>query len=65
MYIEECILKYIAERDSLKLLYCDKLTIYHKEDSSTNASMSKEYKKRRFFYKHSIDSCKVLLTLMR
>lgn len=64
MYIEECILKYIAERDGLNLLYSDKLMIYHKEDSSTNATMSKEYKKRRFFYKHSINSCNILLNLM-
>jgi Predicted glycosyltransferases len=65
MYIEECILKYISERDNLKMVYCDKVTIYHKEDSSTNASMNKGYKKRRFYYKNSINSCNLLISLMK
>lgn len=64
MYIEECILKYIAERDNLKMLYYDKITIYHKEDSATNAYLNNGYKKRRFYYKNSINSCEVLESLM-
>lgn len=65
MYIEECILKYIADRDNLIMKYYDDLTIYHKEDSSTNAYMGKGYKKRKFYYKNSIESCNVLINLMR
>ncbi len=64
MYIEECILKYISDRDNLIMKYYDDIEIYHKEDSSTNAYMGKGYKKRRFYYKHSIDSCNALIGLM-
>lgn len=65
MYIEECILKYISERDNLVMKYYDDITIYHKEDSSTNAYMGNGYKKRRFYYKNSIESCDILIDLMR
>lgn len=64
MYMEECILKFICDRDNLKMIYCGDLLIYHKEDSATNALVNKGYKKRRFFYKNSIDSCNVLIKMM-
>lgn len=56
MYCEETILYYICMRDHIKMLYSPELTIYHKEDSATNAVQEKPIKKRRFFYRCSIDS---------
>lgn len=64
MYGEEDILRYIADRDGLNMFYSENMTIYHKEDSATNASLNKGGKKRRFYYKNSIDSCNELINLM-
>ncbi|MGM0218363.1 glycosyltransferase [Enterococcus sp. AZ126] len=65
MYMEEFILKYIAERDLLVMSYLNDISIFHKEDSSTNAYLKSNIQKRRFFYKHSIHSSQVLIDLMR
>ncbi|MCU9807033.1 glycosyltransferase [Paraclostridium sp. AKS46] len=64
MYCEEDILKYISLRDRLKMTYSDSIEIYHKEDSATDEVFKKDRLKRRFYYKNSIDSCKVLIDLM-
>lgn len=64
MYGEESILKYITDRDRLTMKYIDELTVYHKEGSSTNSVYGKGRKKRQFYYKWNIDSCKILRTLM-
>lgn len=65
MYLEECILKYISDRDGLSMVYTNKLMIYHKEDSATDAYMKKKIAKRRFYYKNSIESTKQLVKLMK
>lgn len=65
MYCEEDILKFISIRDNLNIKYLHEIKIFHKEDSSTNAEFTKENIKRRFYYKHSIDSCKLLYKLMK
>ncbi|MCW8849921.1 MAG: glycosyltransferase [Melioribacteraceae bacterium] len=65
MYAEESILYFIAQRDNLNMLYFPAIKIYHKEDSSTNSFLTKNYKKRRFYYINFIKSGKVLLGLMR
>ena len=65
MYLEECILKYISDRDGLNMIYSEDMCIYHKEDSATNAIMNKGYKKRRFYYINSINSCNELIKLMK
>ena len=64
MYSEEAILYFIAKRDGLITLYFPQVHIYHKEDSSTNYSYNKNYKKRRFYLKNFIHSGKLLLDLM-
>lgn len=64
MYGEESILKYIAERDNLKMVYIDRIEMYHKEGSSTNAIYGAGKKKRQFFYKWNIEGCKLLNNLM-
>lgn len=64
MYSEEAILYFIAKRDDLKTVYFPSVKIFHKEDSSTNSVFTKNYTKRRFYYKNFINSGKVLLNLM-
>lgn len=65
MYCEEDILKYISVRDNLTMIYLPSIEIYHKEDSATDEVFKKGILKRRFYYKNSIDSCKVLMKLMK
>ncbi len=64
MYSEEAILYFIAKRDGLSTLYFPEVKIYHKEDSSTEYSYKRNYKKRRFYLKNFIHSGKLLLDLM-
>lgn len=64
MYAEEDILKYISIRDNLKMIFLDNLTIYHKEDASTDVVFNKAKKKRLFYYRWSIDSLMKLKKLM-
>lgn len=65
MYCEEDILKYISVRDNLDMRYLPSIEIYHKEDSATNEVFKKNILKRRFYYKHSIKSCKALICLIK
>ncbi|CEP94202.1 glycosyl transferase family protein [[Clostridium] sordellii] len=64
MYMEEDILFYICKRDGLKTLYSPHIKIYHKEDSSTDLLLKKGNLKRRFIYKNTIKSAKILKNLM-
>lgn len=65
MYGEEDILRYIVDRDGLKMKYIDTLTVFHQEGSSTGKVFGKERNKRQFFYKWSINSMKELKKLMK
>lgn len=65
MLIEESFLNYIAKRDHLRTIYYPYCKIYHKEDSSTNYMYGRGVKKRRFYYRNCLNSCKVLLELMK
>lgn len=65
MYMEEGILKYIAKKKLLKMVYLPNLEVYHKEGSSTSKIYGKGKKQRQFFYYWSIDSCKILIELMQ
>lgn len=64
MYGEESILKYIIDKNNMKMEYVDKLEIYHKEGSSTDTIYGKGVRKRRFYYKWNIDGCYHLKKLM-
>lgn len=64
MYGEESILKYIVERDNMKMMYLDEIEMLHKEGSSTDAIYGKGRAKRLFFYKWNIKGCEILLELM-
>ena len=65
MYGEESILKFQTETEDMRMTYIDDLIVYHKEGSSTQAIWGKGKKSRQFYYKWNIDSCKVLLSLMK
>lgn len=65
MYGEEDILKWISIRDNLKMLYLKDISIYHKEDVSTDKLFGNERKKRLFYYKWNIDSLEKLKELMK
>lgn len=65
LYGEEDILYFISKRDNLKMRYFENAFIYHKEDSATNSVVKEENQKRRFIYKHSLNSLKELYKLMK
>lgn len=64
MYMEEDILKYITKRDGLNMQYLNDIEVLHKEGSSTKKIYGDKRKKRNFYYKWNIDSCKKLECLM-
>ncbi len=64
MYMEEGILKYIAQKNNLKMEYIDSLEVWHKEGSSTEKIYGSGKNKRLFYYKWNIDGCKQLLKMM-
>ena len=64
MYMEEDILKYITQRDGLNMQYLDDIEVFHKEGSSTEKIYGAGRKKRLFYYRWNIDSCKKLKHLM-
>lgn len=65
MYEEESILKYIAKKEVLNMMYADELTVYHKEGSSTEKVFGKGKEKRRFYYKWNLNSCLLFRSLMK
>ncbi|MFT8900635.1 glycosyltransferase family 2 protein [Liquorilactobacillus nagelii] len=65
MYEEESILKFISDKQKLRMKYFDKLLVVHKEGSSTKKVHGDKISNRRFYYKCSLDSCKVLLKMMK
>ncbi|NCE77811.1 glycosyltransferase family 2 protein [Turicibacter sp. TS3] len=64
LFLEEDILYYLSKFKKYKLLYYPFVTIYHKEDSSTDILLNKPNEKRRFIYKNIIKSSVVFLNLM-
>lgn len=63
MYIEEDILKFRCEKYNLKMIYDDRICIFHKEGSSTNSLYSKGRNRRQFYYKNTIASLLKLLLM--
>lgn len=64
LYVEEDILFYICQKNRLKTVYFPEVTIYHKEDSSTDFLVKTESKKRRFLYKNIIKSLVIFYKIM-
>ena len=60
MYGEESILKERVIDHSLKMQYLDMLEVYHKEGSSTGVKYGQGKRKRQFYYRWSIHSCRLL-----
>ena len=54
--MEEDILLRRVLRNNLKMIFSDNLSLYHKEDSATDAVFKKDIKKRKFIYKESVKS---------
>lgn len=65
LYYEEDILKYIAERDNLMLVYTPDIILLHKESLSTNLENKDNRAKNIFSIKHSLKSCFIFLNLMK
>ena len=65
MYLEEEILQFEVINKGLKTLYSPELKIEHAEGYTTSKVNTKPVEKRRFLYKNSIKSAKVLLALWR
>lgn len=64
LYMEEEILKLYIDMYHLHTLYSPQLTIYHKEDASTNAVSKTPRKKKIAKYKYWLESSKVLEKLL-
>jgi GT2 family glycosyltransferase len=60
MYGEEAILDYFVKKDNLRTVYWPRVSILHKDDSSTNFVYGKALKRRRFYLKNSLRSLRVL-----
>lgn len=65
MYVEEDILRWQIESEQMDMYYLDTAVVYHKEGSSTGSVYKKNRARRQFFYKYSIESIELLLSLMR
>ncbi|WP_249869217.1 glycosyltransferase family 2 protein [Oceanobacillus saliphilus] len=64
LYFEEAILKYIAERDGLVMLYTPDISILHKEYGSTMQVVSSSWERKMFIMRHGIKSRKVMRSLI-
>lgn len=65
LYVEEDILFYLCNKNNLKTVYFPKVTIYHKEDSSTDFLMNTASEKRRFLYKNILKSLNIYYKLIK
>lgn len=64
MYGEESILKFIVNRDNLRMAYLDNISINHLEGVSVASVFGKGVKNRNFYYKWNMHSSYLLLKLM-
>ncbi|HHT7796128.1 TPA: glycosyltransferase [Streptococcus suis] len=65
MYGEESILKYISDRDGLKMVYLDNIELSHLEGATVSSIYGKGTTKRRFYYKWNLMGCLELYKLMK
>ena len=64
LYMEEDILFLHLMKNNLKSIYCPDITIYHKEDASTDAVLKSSHKKNGFVYRNCINSLKSYLKIL-
>lgn len=57
LFVEEDILYYLCKKNNFKTCYFPSITIYHKEDSSTDFLLKASDEKRKFIYKNILKSC--------
>lgn len=65
MYREEELLYLRTQKAGLLTLYCEEISILHKEDASTNATYNDKESKYQFMKKNQIASTKILLEELR
>lgn len=63
MFVDEAILYHIARKEGLEIVYDPAITIYHKEDSATEALLGRSRAKQEFFLKESCRSLRAFLRL--
>lgn len=64
MFVEEDILLYRVLSNNLKSIYYPEIEIYHKEDRSTDATLTSTHVQNRFKIKHIIDSLEIYKELI-
>lgn len=64
LYFEEAIMRYIADKYSMQIMYTPELTVIHKHGSSTKNDIKSEKKRKQFYLIHSMKSCRYLLNMM-
>ena len=64
LYFEETILRYICDRDKLKMSYLKDLQVIHKESKTTKSLFRNISKRHMFYYVNSLNSCIALLNLI-
>lgn len=64
LYFEETILRYICDRDNLKMVYLPDIQIIHKESKTTKELYKNVSNRHMFYYKNSMNSCMALLKLI-
>ncbi len=65
LYMEEPILFQYCMKKGYKTLYCPDITVYHKEDSSTNSIYIANRSKREFIFKNQIKSLEIYIKYLK
>ncbi len=65
LYCEESILFYFVRKDNLTTVYYPAVSIFHKEDATSDYLYKKALLKRRFYLKNNLRSARVLLKLLK
>ncbi|MDW2797294.1 glycosyltransferase [Clostridium boliviensis] len=64
LYMEEDILFLHLMKNNMKSIYYPEITVYHKEDASTDSVLKSSHKKNGFVYKNCINSLKSYLKIL-
>lgn len=65
LFYEEDILRYMARRDGLLIMYTPQIVLLHKEGVATKCDTATRRRKELFSNKHSLKSCMIFYRLMR
>lgn len=64
MFVEEDILLYRILKDNLKSVYYPQMEIYHKEDCSTDVTLTSSYEQNKFKTQHIVNSLEIYKEFM-